>query len=134
MVRTGGRPGLRLCRRRRLRTLPDATILAIAIASRTDGKSPQAVATARVRAALDKGFAPSQAAHALWWRKFCVTSALALPAAEAPIARQYHLVRYFHGAASRRGAPPMPLQGVWTADNGGLRLGKAITTTISTPR
>ena len=32
----------------------------------------------------------------------------------------HYLARYFYGAASRRGAPPMPLQGVWTADNGGL--------------
>ena len=30
------------------------------------------------------------------------------------------LVRYFYGAASRRGAPPIPLQGVWTADAGEL--------------
>jgi len=29
-------------------------------------------------------------------------------------------VRYFYGAASRRGAPPMPLQGVWSADAGSL--------------
>ena len=36
------------------------------------------------------------------------------------ILRHYYLVRYFYGAASRRGAPPMPLQGVWTADAGGL--------------
>ena len=34
--------------------------------------------------------------------------------------KYYLLCRYFYGAASRRGAPPMPLQGVWTADNGGL--------------
>ena len=39
---------------------------------------------------------------------------------DAAILRHYYLVRYFHGAASRRGAPPMPLQGVWTADAGSL--------------
>ena len=39
---------------------------------------------------------------------------------DAAILRQYYLVRYFYGAASRRGAPPMPLQGVWTADAGSL--------------
>jgi alpha-L-fucosidase 2 len=36
------------------------------------------------------------------------------------ILRHYYLVRYFYGAASRRGAPPMPLQGVWSADAGTL--------------
>ena len=34
--------------------------------------------------------------------------------------QHYELVKYFYGAASRVGAPPMPLQGVWTADNGNL--------------
>ena len=32
----------------------------------------------------------------------------------------YDLVKYYYGAASRRHAPPMPLQGVWTADEGNL--------------
>ena len=36
------------------------------------------------------------------------------------ILQHYYLVRYFYGAASRRGAPPMPLQGVWSADAGSL--------------
>ena len=45
---------------------------------------------------------------------------MVLPVTELAISRQYHLVQYFYGAASRRTAPPMPLQGVWTADNGGL--------------
>ena len=58
--------------------------------------------------------------HAAWWEAFWSQSSVTLPAAELAISRQYHLVQYFHGAASRRGAPPMPLQGVWTADNGGL--------------
>jgi hypothetical protein len=39
---------------------------------------------------------------------------------EPAILQHYYLVQYFYGAASRRGAPPMPLQGVWTADAGSL--------------
>ena len=39
---------------------------------------------------------------------------------DADILRHYYLVQYFYGAASRAGLPPMPLQGVWTADEGGL--------------
>ncbi|MGD0093021.1 MAG: hypothetical protein ABSE73_24175, partial [Planctomycetota bacterium] len=39
---------------------------------------------------------------------------------EPEMQRYYVLCEYFYGAASRRGAPPMPLQGVWTADTGGL--------------
>jgi alpha-L-fucosidase 2 len=43
---------------------------------------------------------------------------VALP--EPHLHQQYCLARYFYGAASRRGAPPMPLQGVWSADAGSL--------------
>ena len=34
--------------------------------------------------------------------------------------RHYDFVKYLYGAGSRPGAPPMPLQGVWTADSGSL--------------
>jgi hypothetical protein len=34
------------------------------------------------------------------------------------IQRQYNLVQSYYGAASRQGSPPIPLQGVWSADNG----------------
>jgi alpha-L-fucosidase 2 len=36
------------------------------------------------------------------------------------IQHHYEFVKYLHGAGSRPKAPPMPLQGVWTADAGGL--------------
>jgi alpha-L-fucosidase 2 len=39
---------------------------------------------------------------------------------DTAVQKQYNLVQYFYGAASRSNAPPMPLQGVWTADNGTL--------------
>lgn len=32
----------------------------------------------------------------------------------------FNLVQYYYGAASRQGAPPIPLQGVWSTDNGKL--------------
>lgn len=31
-----------------------------------------------------------------------------------------HITQYFYGAASRKGAPPIPLQGIWTADSNAL--------------
>ena len=59
-------------------------------------------------------------AHAAWWKKFWVAVAGRIPCPTSQILRHYYLVQYFYGAASRRGAPPMPLQGVWTADAGAL--------------
>jgi len=94
------------------------TLLAVTVATREEGKSPQAVAQRRVQEALKRGYDKLLADHAKWWAQFWDRSRVFVP--EAHILRQYYLVRYFYGAASRRGAPPMPLQGVWSADAGSL--------------
>lgn len=96
----------------------DATLLAVTVSTRDEGKSPQAVARARVEAALEAGYARLWAEHARWWAQFWERSQVSVP--EAHILQHYYLVRYFYGAASRRSAPPMPLQGVWSADAGSL--------------
>jgi alpha-L-fucosidase 2 len=96
----------------------DATLLAVTVATRTEGKSPQAVAEARIKAALKQGYDRQLAGHAKWWSGFWARSSVSIP--ESHILKHYYLVRYFYGASSRRGAPPMPLQGVWTADAGSL--------------
>jgi alpha-L-fucosidase 2 len=98
----------------------NGTLLAIAVTSTTDGPDPRELAQQRCERALAKGYAAMLQLHASWWRTFWNQSAVRLPAQDAHILRQYHTVQYLFGAASRRGAPPIPLQGVWTADNGGL--------------
>ncbi len=94
------------------------TLLAVTVATRQEGKSPQAVARRRVELALAAGYGQLLAEHAKWWAAFWGRSQVTLP--ETNILQHYYLVRYFYGAASRRGAPPMPLQGVWSADAGSL--------------
>ena len=96
----------------------DSTLLAVTVATSGEGKSPQAVAEARVKAALKAGYEKLFAPHADWWAQFWEHSSVNVP--EPEILRHYYLVRYLSGAASRRGAPPMPLQGVWSADAGSL--------------
>ena len=98
----------------------DKTLIAVAVTSTNDGEDPLALARERVSKALNEGYERMLKPHQAWWRKFWSQSRVVLPKGEEAIAKQYMLVQYFHGAASRRGAPPMPLQGVWTADNGGL--------------
>ena len=56
--------------------------------------------------------------HAAWWHDFWAQSAVSIP--DLPLQQYYQFARYLYGAGSRQGAPPIPLQGVWTADNGGL--------------
>jgi alpha-L-fucosidase 2 len=96
----------------------DFTLVAVTVATRHEGRSPQVVAQRRVEAALKSGYDKVLAAHAAWWAQFWDRSRVFVP--EPHILQHYTLVRYFYGAASRRGAPPMPLQGVWSADAGSL--------------
>ena len=95
-----------------------ATELALAITSTRDGGDPLALARRRVSAALATGYDRLLAGHVRWWRRFWSASGLRVP--DAAVQQHYDLAQYFYGAASRRGAPPMPLQGVWTADEGDL--------------
>lgn len=59
--------------------------------------------------ALEQGYEKVAASHRAWWADFWNHSGLSIPTTDAHILRQYYIVQYFYGAASRRGAPPMPL-------------------------
>lgn len=98
--------------------LPNSTLIAYSVASTQDGPDPVAIGSQRVRDALAKGWEQMRKPHLAWWRAFCKTSNLKLP--DVKLEQHYNLVQYFYGSASRRGAPPIPLQGVWTADEGKL--------------
>lgn len=100
------------------RDVPDATVYCVTVTSTTDAPDPVSLARQRITSALNAGFDALHEKHTEWWQEFWNKSAVFVP--EPHILRHYYLVRYFYGAASRRGAPPMPLQGVWTADSGNL--------------
>lgn len=94
------------------------TLIALTICASRDGSDPLESARALVGKALDEGWEMLFAEHRDYWRDFWSSSRLSIP--DLDHLRHYYLVQYFYGAASRRGAPSMPLQGVWTADNGQL--------------
>ncbi|NQT35869.1 MAG: glycoside hydrolase N-terminal domain-containing protein [Planctomycetes bacterium] len=96
----------------------DQTQLAVAITCTNDGDDPLAIGRKRVTAALASGFDAMLAAHLRWWEAFWKTSDVKVP--HDGIQHHYNLIKYFYGAASRPDAPPIPLQGVWTRDDGGL--------------
>jgi len=54
--------------------------------------------------------------HSDWWHSYWSQSSISLP--DSVLEHQWYLEQYKFGAASRRGAPPICLQAVWTADNG----------------
>jgi len=96
----------------------EETQLAVAITSNRAGDDPLAVGKQRVREALDAGFDALLDAHLKWWGDFWSISSVTIP--DPRLQRHYNLVKYFYGAASRPDAPPIPLQGVWTRDDGNL--------------
>ena len=110
--------GLRYCVCVETKRVGNQTLVAVAVTSTKDAAEVLALARGRCSAALARTYEKMLRPHAEWWRRFWTRSGLEVP--EPALERYYYLARYFYGAASRRGAPPMPLQGVWTADNGGL--------------
>ena len=110
--------GFRYVIRAESRRVAAEWLVAIAITTNEDGTDPESLATQRTRAALAKGYSALFEPHRQWWSKFWARSSVTLP--DEAMLRHYNLVQYFYGAASRPGAPPIPLQGVWTADGGGL--------------
>ncbi len=95
-----------------------ATLLAVSVTSSADGGDVVELAKSRIKSALDSGYEVLRVEHVRWWRGFWDKSRVGVP--DLDVERHYALVQYFYGAASRLGAPPMPLQGVWTADAGSL--------------
>jgi alpha-L-fucosidase 2 len=100
------------------RPAANGTLIAVAITTNRESADPLRAARERTRTALTAGFEKLLASHGEWWRTFWARSSVSVP--DEGIQRHYNLVRYFYGAGSRIGAPPMPLQGVWTANEGKL--------------
>ncbi|MCP5543870.1 MAG: glycoside hydrolase N-terminal domain-containing protein [Akkermansiaceae bacterium] len=94
--------------------------LHVAITTRTnrETKNPQIRAHTAAVEAVRSGWDQLHATHAEWWSGFYQVSDVDLPLPR--LQHHYNLVKYLYGSGSRRGAPPMPLQGVWTADEGKL--------------
>jgi alpha-L-fucosidase 2 len=81
----------------------------------SDGRGePSAETTAA--AAIARGYESGFAEHAAWWRDFWAKSAIEIP--DKTLEKHWYLEQYKFGSAARRGAPPISLQAVWTADDG----------------
>jgi alpha-L-fucosidase 2 len=63
-------------------------------------------------------FATQLKAHSNWWDNYWSKSSIQVP--DTLINKQWYLEQYKFGSTSRKGAPPISLQAIWTADNGRL--------------
>ncbi|HWQ52448.1 MAG TPA: glycoside hydrolase N-terminal domain-containing protein [Bryobacteraceae bacterium] len=98
------------------RDTPGGRLICWSVASGFEGPDPLDRAEKRVKQALAAGFDTMLRSHRQWWLGFWGKSSLRVP--NRAIERQWYLDTYKFGAASRRGAPPITLQAVWTADTG----------------
>jgi len=67
---------------------------------------------------LKCGFDNSLKSHIVWWNDFWLKSSINIP--EKLLEKQWYLEMYKLGSCARKGAPPISLQAIWTADNGYL--------------
>jgi len=94
------------------------TLVALTIQASRDGSDPLSLARYIVQGVLNQGgdgMLSMLRAHQQYWRNFWSASRVRIP--DLQHLRHYYLVQYLYGAASRTGAPSIPLQGVWTADS-----------------
>lgn len=63
-----------------------------------------------------KDFHTALNGHTDWWKSYWAQSGISLP--DPALENQWYMEMYKFGAASRKNAPPICLQAVWTADNG----------------
>ncbi|MEG0640124.1 MAG: hypothetical protein RR824_08785 [Clostridia bacterium] len=93
-----------------------ATTLCFYVGTSNDGADWQAQALALLGKALEAGYERSFLTHAQWWRSYWEESSITLP--DAFFEKNWYITNYLLGSDSRRGCYPMPLQGLWTADDG----------------
>lgn len=100
-----------------LRSTED-TLIVYTVVSSHDGSNFLEYGERLLADALDRGYAASLADHVKWWAGYWEKSAISIP--DVVLERSWYIGNYLLAACSRRGFYPMPLQGLWTADNGEL--------------
>ncbi len=88
------------------------------VVSSLEDPAPLQAAKKHVEAALKANPDSLKQSHQDWWAAYWQKSSISIP--NFTIERQWYLDTYKFGAASRRGSPPITLQGPWTADDGKL--------------
>lgn len=96
----------------------DKTLIAYTVVSAEKGEDLFDIASKILNKALSVEYADSIKIHLNWWSEYHSKSEISLE--DKKLEYQWYLNNYLLGSCSRKGKLPMPLQGVWTADNGDL--------------
>lgn len=96
----------------------DETLIFYRIVTSNDGKLWLEDAKKQLKEELLKGYVNCVNSHKMWWEDYWNRSCIHIP--EPFFERQWYLTNYLFASCSRKHSYPMPLQGVWTADDGNL--------------
>lgn len=88
------------------------------VAKNTDCTDFVNVTKTKLLQAAKKGFDGLYCTHEKWWKQYWKQSEISL--GDSLIESVYYRSWYLFASTSRKGFYPMPLQGVWTADNDSL--------------
>lgn len=94
------------------------TLIAYTVVSANDSKGLFNTAEAILNKALAIEYTESIKNHLRWWSDYHSSSEISIE--DKTLEHRWYLNNYLLGSCSRKGKLPMPLQGVWTADNGDL--------------
>lgn len=101
-----------------IRKTDDSTMAAYTVGTGTDENKITEDSIRLICEALEQGFEKNLEQHKAWWQSFWDKSFVELE--DKFFEKNWYLGNYLLGSCSRRGSYPMPLQGVWTADDGQL--------------
>ncbi len=94
------------------------TLICYRVVTSNDGIHWINDAREQIREELLNGYEENKISHVTWWKNYWNKSSLSLP--DAFFEKNWYLTNYLFASCSRKGEYPMPLQGVWTADDGKL--------------
>lgn len=109
---------LSYCVAGRLFHTPEGALLMWNVVTAPSPERLTETALSQLQALESAGFAANWASHTAWWHGYWEKSGIRL--SDRLFERNWYLAQYLLGACSRKGCPPAPLQGVWTADDGKL--------------
>lgn len=94
------------------------TLIFYRVVTSHDGEEWIEEAKRQIQEELSIGYKACNKTHREWWKTFWKKSSISLP--DSFFEKQWYLSNYLFASCSRKGEYPMPLQGVWMADDGEL--------------
>ena len=96
----------------------EETLVVYRVVTSKDSSDWVADAKNQIAKELLQGYEKCFRSHYDWWKSYWKKSSIKLP--DKFFEKQWYISNYLFASCSRKGEFPMPLQGVWSADNGEL--------------